>query len=101
MKILKTAVVTSSANTGAYHYMPVSDIYHLTAANTSVVIYFNGKGGNAALDTMTITTGSAAQSVACADKLTALMYGNMSLGHAPVVDVDFSAGITTIAYAVV
>ena len=101
MKVLKFRKAASSANDAdEAYYVPVDKVLHIATAATSVVLYTMGIEANVVPDTLTITCG-AGDELAIADKLAALMSGNMANGAPLTVGVEFYAGITTIAYAAV
>ena len=104
-KILKFRTAANSANHATTaNYVPATAISHYSATATTVVVNVIGAGANVTvLDTITITMATAAQVLACAEKLSDVLYGNRFSGKGSLIDIDvaFSAGITTIVYAAV
>ena len=101
MKVLKFRKVASSANDAdEAYYVPVGKVLHMATAATSVVLYTMGIEANVVPDTLTITC-TAGDELAIADKLAALMSGNMANGAPLTVGAEFHGGITAIVYAAV
>jgi ethanolamine utilization microcompartment shell protein EutS len=86
------------------NYVPAKRNCTLFNNRDNFVVNVIGAGANvSALDTITITLGTAAQVLACAEKQSDVLYGSRFSGKGSLIDIDvaFSAGITTIAYAAV
>ena len=84
-------------------YVAVDAIHHFQASGAAVQLYVIGRGADVAvLDTITISTTTAAQAQTCADKLAQVMTAVHVTKATPlVIDTNFSDGVTGIAYAVV
>ena len=96
-KVLK--FVTSST---VADYVAVDAIHHFQANGAAVAVYVIGRGADVtALDTIVISTTTAAQAQTCADKLAQVMTAVHVTKATPIViDTNFSTGITGIAYSV-
>tara|TARA_R110000744_G_scaffold367443_1_gene476953 strand:+ start:406 stop:711 length:306 start_codon:yes stop_codon:yes gene_type:complete len=101
--MFKTAA-NSADHATTRNYVDASSIQHFATTGTTIIVNMIGVGANGLnLDKITITLGSAANTLACADKLADVLYGNKFSGRGAIMEIGvaFSAGITTIAYAAV